>query len=151
MLIKTIPFIIFIVLSINSYSQYSNDNYSLLWEVTGKNIKEKSYIFGSIHRNNKILFSFPDSLYHALYSSETLAIEADLLSMTEIDIRRGEIPHKFNNKGGGIYSSSNKASKTAYGDEDGMPQFIDAYFQEYANNIGTVSYTHLTLPTILLV
>ena len=136
MLIKTIPFIIFIVLSINSYSQYSNDNYSLLWEVTGKNIKEKSYIFGSIHRNNKILFSFPDSLYHALYSSETLAIEADLLSMTEIDIRRGEIPHKFNNKGGGIYSSSNKASKTAYGDEDGMPQFIDAYFQEYANNIG---------------
>ena len=26
--------------------------------------------------------------------------------------------------------------KTAYGDEDGMPQFIDAYFQEYANNIG---------------
>ena len=136
MLIKAIPFIIFIVLSINSYSQYSNDNYSLLWEVTGKNIKEKSYIFGSIHRNNKILFSFPDSLYHALYSSETLAVEADLLSMTEIDVRRGEIPHKFNNKGGGIYSSSNKASKTAYGDEDGMPQFIDAYFQEYANNIG---------------
>ena len=135
MFIKVIPFIIFIVLSINSYSQHSNDSYSLLWEVTGNNVKEKSYIFGSIHKNNKILFSFPDSLYHALYSSETLALEADLFSMKDIDIRRGEIPHKFNNKGG-IYSSNNKASKTAYGDEDGMPQFIDAYFQEYANNIG---------------
>ena len=135
MFIKSLSFITFIVLSINSFSQYSNENYSLLWEVTGNNIKEKSYIFGSIHRNNKILFSFPDSLYHALYSSETLAIEADLFSMTEIDVRRGEIPHKFNRKGG-IYSKSNEPSKTAYGDEDGMPQFIDAYFQEYANNIG---------------
>ena len=135
MFTKVLSFIIFIAISINSYSQYSNENYSLLWEVTGNNIKEKSYIFGSIHKNNKILFSFPDSLYHALYSSETLAIEVDLFSMTETDVRKGEIPHKFNKKGG-IYSKSNKPTKTAYGDEDGMPQFIDAYFQEYANNIG---------------
>ena len=81
MFTKALSFIIFIAISINSYSQHSNENYSLLWEVTGNNIKEKSYIFGSIHRNNKILFSFPDSLYHALYSSETLAIEADLFSI----------------------------------------------------------------------
>ena len=61
-------------------------------------------------------------------------LETDVFAMFEDwDTRKEEVLMLFDNQGT-PYTSSDNASKTIYGDEDGMPQFLDAYFLEYCHN-----------------
>ena len=41
---------------------------SLLWKVTGKDLKEPSYLYGSIHIQDQRVFSFDTTVLTALYS-----------------------------------------------------------------------------------
>lgn len=114
----------------------SQNNRDLLWEISGNGLKQKSYLFGTLHSNDRRLFQFADSFYIALDAAQTIAIEADISSLyKKIDIRK-EKPTTFYDKNGNPYTPSLEASKTAYGDENGMPQFMDAFIQVYADNSG---------------
>lgn len=106
----------------------------LLWEISGNGLKEKSYLYGSLHSNDKRLFRFADSVYVALDNSKAVVLETDIFSLFgKLDTRRNESTLLYDNMGN-PYTGSDRASKTVYGDEDGMPQFLDAYFQEYCYN-----------------
>lgn len=125
--------IILFVASFSAFSQESNPNYELLWEVSNGSGKP-SYVFGSLHSNDRRLFNLPDSLYYALDNSDMIVLETDVFSIFEtIDTRFGEPIMEFDNEGK-PYTTSNHATLTSYGDEDGMPQFLDAYFQQYCYN-----------------
>lgn len=126
-------FLLFILLTQSAFGQL--EHYSLLWEITAKN-GTKSYLFGSMHSNDKRLFQLPDSVYYAMDQAEVISLETDIFSIFEtFDARRGNVKLKFDNEGK-PYTSNARASKSAYGDEDGMPQFLDAYFQQYCFNVG---------------
>ncbi|MBP6089618.1 MAG: TraB/GumN family protein [Crocinitomicaceae bacterium] len=106
----------------------------LLWEISGNGMTTKSYLFGSIHSNDKRVFSLSDSTYFALNNAKTIALETDIFSLFSTwDTRKDEVKIGFDNKGK-PYTNSKKASTTFYGNEDGMPQFLDAYFLEYCYN-----------------
>ena len=106
----------------------------LLWEISGNGMKSKSYLFGSIHSNDKRVFYLTDSTYFALNNATTIALETDIFSLfSSWDTRKDEVKIGFDNKGK-PYTNSKKASTTFYGNEDGMPQFLDAYFLEYCHN-----------------
>lgn len=51
-----------------------------MWEITGKNFKKPSYLFGTMHVSSKIAFNLSDSFYNALKSVDAAAIEIDPLT-----------------------------------------------------------------------
>lgn len=128
-LISVLFFVAFI-----SNAQIIDENKELLWEISSNGKGPKSYLFGTIHSNDKRVFSFADSLYIALNNAETVVLETDIFHLFESLDTRKNIPKTLYDKDGRPYTGTNDASGTFYGDENGMPQFLDAYFEEYCWN-----------------
>ena len=119
-----------------SQAQIVNREKELLWEISGNGLKEKSYLFGTLHSNNKALFNLADSVYVALEKVNMIVLETDIFSLFEELDTRKSTSNTLYDKNGLPYTASNEASTTYFGSEDGMPQFLDAYFQEYCFNSG---------------
>ena len=136
-------YFVFIWVSLQSlltFGQAMKVNNELLWEISGNGLTKKSYLYGSLHSNDKRLFQLSDSTYYALNATDAIVLETDIFSLfNTLDTRKGEVNILYDNQGK-VYTGSNRATKTVYGDEDGMPQFLDAYFQEYGYNAGKKFY-----------
>lgn len=50
---------------------------SLLWTISGNGMKKPSYLFGTMHLQDKRLFRFPDSLYAFIKQSDRFYMEVD--------------------------------------------------------------------------
>jgi len=50
---------------------------SLLWEISGNGLKKPSYLFGTMHVSDKLAFHLGDSFYHAIKSSDIVALETN--------------------------------------------------------------------------
>jgi len=48
---------------------------TLLWSIRGKNLTKTSYLFGTIHLQDKRVFRFTDSVYNAIQLAEGFAME----------------------------------------------------------------------------
>lgn len=59
----------------------NNSNHKLLWKVTSKNSKKSSYLFGTMHVNDKRVFRFSDSLLPSMARVEAFAGEMDMESL----------------------------------------------------------------------
>lgn len=115
-------------------------NHQLLWQISGKGLKKPSYLFGSYHSNDPRVFHMSDSTYSALYQAEAIVLETDIYQLfLDYDMRTKEVSLKFDSNGK-PFTSSNKATETRYGSEDGRPQFLDLYFQQIAYNSGKKFY-----------
>lgn len=100
----------------------------LLWEISTKS-GYKSYIFGTMHTNDRAIFDLADSVYYAFNKANKIVLETDICQLfDEMDTRKSLPESRIDDKGK-PYTSMDISSKTLYGDEDGMPQFLDAYFQ----------------------
>lgn|SRR5690554_1371853 len=71
-----IVFGVFLLLS--SWYESAAQQKSLLWEITGNDLKHPSYLFGTIHLICPGEFTPGDSLMHALHNSKHLLLELDL-------------------------------------------------------------------------
>ena len=52
---------LFILLTLPSLAQEPAKDYQLLWEISGNGLELNSYLFGSLHSNDKRLFNLTDS------------------------------------------------------------------------------------------
>lgn len=111
-------------------------SHQLLWEISGKGLKKPSYLYGTYHSNDKRVFRFSDSTYYALLNAKAVILEADIYEMFGIYNSREEAYSMMVDNDGKTYTRKRNASSTGYGDEDGLPQFLDAYFQQVATNMG---------------
>ncbi len=50
---------------------------SLLWEITGKGAAKPSYLFGTMHVSNKMVFHLSDSFYIGLKNADIVALETN--------------------------------------------------------------------------
>ncbi|MDB5232019.1 MAG: lipoprotein [Chitinophagaceae bacterium] len=50
---------------------------SLLWEITGNGLARPSYLFGTMHVSNKMVFHLSDSFYHAIAACDMVSLEVD--------------------------------------------------------------------------
>ncbi|TWP27928.1 TraB/GumN family protein [Apibacter muscae] len=50
---------------------------SLLWEISGNGLKEKSYLYGTMHVSEKVAFNLSDDFYEKLFSVKQIALESD--------------------------------------------------------------------------
>ncbi|MFM1809108.1 MAG: hypothetical protein RLZZ382_333 [Bacteroidota bacterium] len=117
-------------ISLTLCSQSYNVKGNLLWEISSPN--GISYLFGTLHSNDKRLFEFPDSVYESFLSSKKLAVEVNVF---DLFMDKDPIPNRsllLLDKRGKLYTSNEDPTVTYYGNEDGMPQFMDAWFQEKA-------------------
>jgi uncharacterized protein YbaP (TraB family) len=117
-------------ISLTICSQSYNVKGNLLWEISTPN--GISYLFGTLHSNDKRLFEFPDSVYESFLSSKKLAVEVNVF---DLFMDKDPIPNRsllLLDKRGKLYTSNEEPTVTYYGNEDGMPQFMDAWFQEKA-------------------
>ena len=131
---KKIFLILFSLNIVVTIAQVIRPEHKLLWEISGNGLLHKSYLFGSLHSNDRRIFNFSDSTYIVLQHAEGVVLETDLFSLfDDWDTRREEVKLSFDNKGK-PYTGSSEPTKTVYGDENGMPQFMDAFFQEYCYN-----------------
>ena len=132
-LLSAVFVVLFFVCGISQ--QYDPDN-QLLWQISGKGLKKPSYLFGSYHSNDARLFEFSDSTFSAILNSEAIVLEADIYSLFTLYDTRDEKIQLEIDANGKPYTSNKKASSTKYGNENGRPQFLDAYFQQIAYNSG---------------
>ena len=56
---------------------------TLLWRISGGQLKGSSYLFGTMHLQDRRIFQFSDSLYHYLEQSEAFATELNVEEMVE--------------------------------------------------------------------
>ena len=131
---KYILFSLFICHISSTVAQYVNVDKQLLWEISGNGLKEKSYLFGTLHSNDKRIFDLSDSVYYALDRANLIILEADIFELFKDIDSREDLPNTLYDKDGKAYTASEIASRTTYGDENGMPQFIDAALEEYCHN-----------------
>lgn len=57
----------------NTYAQVKKE--SLLWKIEGKGLKKPSYLFGTIHLQDKRVFNFSDSVYAGIENTDAFAME----------------------------------------------------------------------------
>jgi len=67
---------ILVLFSNSAIAQKKEKTYkSLLWEITGNGLKKPSYLFGTMHISNKMVFNLSDSFYSAIRNTDVVAIE----------------------------------------------------------------------------
>ena len=70
------PLCFLFFISLVSAQQPKTDKYpSLLWEISGNGLSKPSYLFGTMHVSNKMVFHLSDSFYHAIKSTDAVALE----------------------------------------------------------------------------
>jgi uncharacterized protein YbaP (TraB family) len=134
-------FIIFIaILSFYSVAQ-NNDidrsNYQLLWEISRADMRGSAFLFGTYHSNDNDVFDFPDALYSALNDADAVVLETDI---TDFMLDASTITSNVGRNKSFLLEwilparSADKVTYTAYGSDEGRPQFIDMYFKQIADN-----------------
>jgi uncharacterized protein YbaP (TraB family) len=73
---------------------------TLLWRISGNGLSQNSFLYGTMHLQDKRLFYFPDSLYKYLEQADGYALEIDLQELMDsvmqkiIDQKEDEIVDK---------------------------------------------------------
>lgn len=92
---------------------------TLLWEITGKGIKQPSYIFGTIHLIDSDAYFLPDGTMRALENAEKVIFEIDMNEMNDMSALMGMM--------GKIFMKDNQTLKDLLSDED--YQLVREHFQ----------------------
>ncbi len=69
--------VFFLLFPLFAVAQPDKSNYALLWEITGNGLEHPSYLFGTMHVQDRRAFEFPDSLRIAFESAEAYAMEVN--------------------------------------------------------------------------
>jgi uncharacterized protein YbaP (TraB family) len=139
---------------------------TLLWRISGNSLKGNSYLFGTMHLQDRRLFHFTDSLYESLRKVEGFAGELNMDHMSSIvtqvigeEIRQQDqtllrdlmseplrkkygsaLEKKFGKKLELIkYSELNKAATSwlsSFQKQDDMPTIVDAFLYGLARREG---------------
>jgi uncharacterized protein YbaP (TraB family) len=74
---KTFVLLLAVVVSCLGYGQTKNET-SLLWEISGKNLKQPSYLFGTVHMICKEDFFLPEVVRTKFTAAEEIFLELDM-------------------------------------------------------------------------
>jgi uncharacterized protein YbaP (TraB family) len=61
---------------------------TLLWRISGNGLSKNSFLYGTMHLQDKRLFYFSDSLYHYLEQAEGYALEIDIRELMDSLIKK---------------------------------------------------------------
>jgi uncharacterized protein YbaP (TraB family) len=79
---KHLFFCLFLFLCGQNFSvKAQNPRYEMLWKISGKNLKNPSYLFGSIHVKDRTVFNFSDSVMQSIAKTSAFVLELNPDSM----------------------------------------------------------------------
>lgn len=78
-----------ILCSLFFMANYAQEKNSLLWEISGNDLKQTSYLYGTMHVSKRIAFRLDDVFYQALEKSTVIALESDPDTWLDNDINTG--------------------------------------------------------------
>jgi len=138
--------------------------HTLLWRISGNGLQKPSYLYGTMHLNDKRLFLFDDSVYRAIEKTDGLAIEVnpdemaayfvnqlfdqmengkkleEILDRSYFNRNRKALAKKFNKPAEEISASDVIKEKNRwmsdYMQKGEMPTFMDAYLYNIARRQG---------------
>lgn len=95
-----IAFLISACKSTKSITTVDSDMYqplpkALLWEITGKQLKEPSYLYGTIHMIGKDDFFWPEGTLTAIDDADQIAFEVDLDEMMDMGAQMNMLTKAF--------------------------------------------------------
>ena len=73
---RLVPYLL-ILLPLFSFTQEEKPDYALLWRISGNELTEDSWLFGTMHVRDERAFAFSDSVLLAFEQSEAFALEVD--------------------------------------------------------------------------
>lgn len=117
-----------LVLSFRVQSQGKQIENALLWKVTGNSMLKPSFLFGTIHLQDRRVFNFNDSLYSFIQSADGFAMEIHPDSMASALMQKAD----ENNSGNLLRKHLSRPGAR----HDDMPTFVDAYLYGMARNQG---------------
>jgi uncharacterized protein YbaP (TraB family) len=88
---RVIPFLLGVLfISTHTLQAQSSAHWpkTLLWRISGNGLAKNSFLYGTMHLQDKRLFHFTDSLYHYLEQSEGYALEIDLNELMDSVIQK---------------------------------------------------------------
>ena len=142
---KTILFILLLINSVHLTAQLTTPKKypSLLWEITGNGLTKPSYLFGTMHVSNKLVFHLSDSFFYAIKKCDVVGLElnSDTWQQQMIDVERQKLNYfKF-------YGNKYDYSNYNYGKTTAS---INQYTCRLENNyIDVVKYAIPETPFIL--
>lgn len=154
---------LFCIVATTGFSQQPMAH-TLLWRISGKNLQQPSYLFGTMHLTDKRLFRFDDSVYRAIEKTAGLAIEVnpdemaayainkefdelqtskrlkDILNKKDFDKYSNALSKKMHKPATQITASDIVKEKNKwmrdYLEKGEMPTFVDAYLYNIARKQG---------------
>ena len=100
---------------------------ALLWKIEGKDIKEPSYLFGTIHIIGKDDFFLPSGFEEAFDQSEEVMFEIDMNEMTDMGMMMGLLTNLMMKDGvtlQKLLSAAEYKEVSGYFEEMGLPMFL---------------------------
>ncbi|GLB48242.1 TraB/GumN family protein [Neptunitalea lumnitzerae] len=98
--------LLLLISSYVAFSQSLTDN-SLLWQISGNNLKQPSYLYGTMHVSAKIAFRLDDVFFNALDNAEYVALESDPNLWLDYYIDKQFSIDFYNYYRGGLYREAN--------------------------------------------
>jgi uncharacterized protein YbaP (TraB family) len=82
---------LFLLIPLLSLSQTANKYPTLLWEISGKNLKKPSYLYGTMHVSNRVAYNLSEQFFDALKSVEVVGLETNPGEWLESMEKTGEL------------------------------------------------------------
>ncbi|MBK8427973.1 MAG: TraB/GumN family protein [Lewinellaceae bacterium] len=79
----------FVFLFVSASAQKNNWPNTLLWKISGNGLTKPSYLFGTMHLQDKRIFNLGDSFYHHFERAEGFAIEVDFREYMDSLLTKG--------------------------------------------------------------
>ncbi len=110
-----------VVWALLSSAQDAKHSYpSVFWEITGNGLKSPSYLFGTMHVSNKMVFHLSDSFYNAIQRCDEVALELNPLhwqpDMMQLDAAQAVMGDYMKNSSGD-YLTENSFKLDKYDDD----------------------------------
>ena len=86
-MLKYTTFLVSICLSFGFYSQEKYN--SLFWKIYGNNLKDTSFIYGTMHTQDERVFKFKDGVLNEFKKAKIYAMELNLDSINQAELMQG--------------------------------------------------------------
>ena len=81
--------VILLIIASTTFSQQQKWPNTLLWKISGNGLEKPSYLYGTMHLQDKRLFQFTDSVYSSLEKVDGFALEIDFNELMDSIFKRG--------------------------------------------------------------
>lgn len=87
-------YFLFLLLPLFAIGQTNKEYQGLLWKISGNDLEEPSYLYGTMHVSNRVAFHLSETFFDALENADIIALETNPQHWVK-DLTTSELYHDF--------------------------------------------------------